>query len=468
MKKKFSLSILVIVIVSCVLLSCGLIVGAFFLIRAQKNYSPPITATQTAPSLATVVPNQGSTPEPPSSLPEDIDTQMDEIQQDVYTIRGLKMKSDLNRALMTPEELRDTVVNEFFKDYMPEDAENDVKVLSALGLLQPGFDLRQFYLDLYSEQIAGYYDSETKEMYVISGKGFTGMERMTYSHEFTHVLQDQNYDLENGLKLNEAYCKNETEYCAAASALVEGDATLTEQFWLLQYSTDLDKQQLAEFQQTYSSPVFDSAPAYMHKDFLFPYQEGFAFVNDLYGRKKWQAIDDAFLNPPTSTEQILHPEKYPKENPVIVAMPDLVPTLGAGWTELDRNVVGEWYTYLILSSGTNTQFRIDDQEAKDAAAGWGGDTYVYYTSTDPNRNVFAWRSVWDGNRDANEFFTLSKTYGIARWGDVVNESSSSVSWKTSLEGFVTIRKTGAEVLWLYTPDQATQTSLLNLIGGFGE
>jgi hypothetical protein len=111
-------------------------------------------------------------------------------------------------------------------------------------------------------------------MYVVSDEGFNGTERMTYAHEFTHVLQDQTYDLENGLKDNEAYCKNETEYCAAITALIEGDATLSEQYWFYKYSTDLDKSQVQEFQNSYTSPVYDSAPAYMKEDFLFPYQYG--------------------------------------------------------------------------------------------------------------------------------------------------------------------------------------------------
>ena len=39
-------------------------------------------------------------------------------------------------------------------------------------------------------------------------------------------------------------------------------------------------------------------------------------------------------DPPKSTEQIMHPEKYlnkPRDNPLPVTMPDLTKTLGAGW-----------------------------------------------------------------------------------------------------------------------------------------
>ena len=57
---------------------------------------------------------------------------------------------------------------------MPQDA----LVLSTLGLLPNGFDLIDFYTELYSEQIAGYYDDEIGEMFVVQGEGFGGSENV--------------------------------------------------------------------------------------------------------------------------------------------------------------------------------------------------------------------------------------------------------------------------------------------------
>ena len=72
MEKKVGISLLVLIISGCVLLSAALIVGGYFLLRAQKNYTPP-----TATAALTVVPT-------PSTA-----AQMDEIQQQVMEIRGL-------------------------------------------------------------------------------------------------------------------------------------------------------------------------------------------------------------------------------------------------------------------------------------------------------------------------------------------------------------------------------------------
>jgi hypothetical protein len=368
---------------------------------------------------------------------------------------------------MTPEELQDRVINEFFADYTDEDVERDVKVLSTLGLVDYGFDLRQFYLDLYSEQVAGYYDSETKEMYVIAGETFAGPERMTYAHEFNHVLQDQYYDLENGLKLNQEYCETDTEYCAAVSALVEGDSTLTEQYWLIQNGTKQDQQDILKFQESYSSPVYDSAPNFMKEDFLFPYLQGFDFVYNLYQTGGWNAVDAAFLNPPVSTEQIMHPDKYPTDLPENVEMPDFSGVLDGSWEEIDRNVMGEWYTYLILARGWTDQFMMDDEDSKVAAAGWDGDTYVFYSPVGSSDYLFAWRSRWETSQDMNEFFNQSREYGLARWGIPTANTSTVVTWESETDGTILMRRAGNDVLWLMGSKAVNFDEALNLLQDFG-
>jgi hypothetical protein len=406
------------------------------------------------------------TPSEDGTISPDISRQMDQIQQQVENIRGLNLKTDLKRALMTPAELKDTVINDFFKDYTKEDAAKDTRVLSTLGLLEPGFDLLKFYQDLYSEQIAGYYDSETKEMYVIAGEAFGGTERMTYAHEFNHALQDQTYDMENGLKLNDDNCKVDTEYCAAVTSLVEGDSTFVETQWVLKDSTNQDKKDILSFQESANFPIYDSSPAYMKEDFVFPYQYGYTFVEGIYNKGGWQAVDNAFKNPPVSTEQILHPEKYPSDKPVKVEMPDVAGMLGEGWSELENNVMGEWYTYLILALGRSDKIQMDQDTAKTAAAGWAGDTYLYYAKDDSSDYLFTWRSLWESPQDANEFFDLSRSYGKARWGIPEDDSSWSVSWTSDTDGKITMRKSGESVLWLMSSTAELNSSALNLFTDF--
>jgi hypothetical protein len=443
MSKKIILTVLAFLLVACALTSIACVSGAIALPKSRATSTP-----------------FSYTPQPTLTVEE----QMDEIQQQVLAYRGLDLQSDLVRDLMTSAELKEQVNTEFFEDYTAEDAKSDAEELSAMGLLDADFDLLTFYQELYAEQVAGYYDNITKEMYVVSDGGFGGMERMTYAHEFTHVLQDQTYDMENGLNYNDETCEADSEYCAAVSALIEGDASLSEYYWFFKYGTDKDKQQLSEFQQSYTSPVYDSAPAYMKMDFLFPYDQGYNFANYLYAEGGWDAIDAAYANPPVSTEQILHPERYPDDYPIKVDMPDLLNTLGNGWEEVDRNVMGEWYTYLILAYGRDASFQLDDETATTATEGWGGDTYVYYSNTNNNKFAYVWLSQWDTATDADEFYQASLTYGNARWGTSSPDGSAS-TWHSPTDGFIYMAQSGNQVLWLMAPSKDLQTSILNSIPG---
>jgi hypothetical protein len=169
-------------------------------------------------------------------------------------------------------------------------------------------------------------------MFVVKGSGFTGVERDTYAHEFTHALQDQHFDFKGKLNYSEESCQEDSERCAAIQSLIEGDATLTEMTWLQTYATQQDIMDLQSFYQSYQSPVFDSAPAYMKLDFMFPYDQGYTFVQSLFGQGGYAAIDKAFTNQnPLSTEQILHPNRYPSDTPIPVDLPELANTLGSDW-----------------------------------------------------------------------------------------------------------------------------------------
>ena len=104
--------------------------------------------------------------------------------------RGLEPNGDFTRQMFTPEELRQRVLDDFLEDYSREEAKTDVISTAAFGLIEPDFEFYDFYIDLLSEQVAGFYDNETKEMAVIQGEGWGGPERMTYAHEYFHALQD--------------------------------------------------------------------------------------------------------------------------------------------------------------------------------------------------------------------------------------------------------------------------------------
>jgi hypothetical protein len=427
----------------------------------------PGTQTPTVDEGSTPGTDPGSTPEddptsPASGLPADIARQMDEIEQQVIRLRGLSPTGEVSRALLTPAELRQHVIEDFLEDYTEEEARDDSLTLAAFGLLEPDFDLYEFYIELFSEQVAGFYDDETKSMYVIQDQGFRGQQRLTYAHEYVHALQDLNYDFENGLQYNDQACEEDSERCAALQALIEGDASFLEVEWFTNHATSRDVADIQEFYSNYESPVFDRAPAFMREDFIFPYDAGYAFVEYLYSQGGWQAIDQAYANPPVSTEQILHPERYPDDLPIPVDLPDLGETLGEGWREIDRGVMGEWYTYLILAFGLDANARLETSRAQEAAAGWGGDSYVVYINDDSGQTVMVLHTIWESNGDADEFSTAFQEYARGRFGSPASGQGDITTWEDAA-GRTEFRRDGETTTWILAPDQETALTVQELV-----
>ncbi len=398
------------------------------------------------------------TPYPTSILDAPLTKEIDQIQTQVDQERGLQPEHQVPVVLLSPDEVRQNVTNDYETDYTDEDAANDVLELSTIGLLDPGFDLRGLMINLLSEQIAGYYDNETQEMFVVQGQGFQGPERLTYSHEYTHVLQDQNYDIENGLNYNDDACEQDSERCAAIQALLEGDATLSEIIWFQNYSTDTDKQQISDFYDSLNTPVYDSAPEFMKEDFVFPYNQGETFVQDIYSNGGWSAVDAVYQNPPVSTEQILHPNLYPSHKPIPVTLPDLTNTLGSGWREVSNNQMGEWYTYLILTRGVNENARLDDNTAQSATAGWGGDNYVVLHNDATGQTAFVMKTVWDSTKDAAQFASAFEKYANTRF-EVSASKQGNVSTWTYDGGVTTLYQSGDTTIWITAPDPAAIQNL---------
>jgi hypothetical protein len=402
------------------------------------------------------------TPYPTSVLDTQLATEINLLQTQVIEERGLQPKHPVPVVLLSTDQLRQNVVTDYEADHTDEEVSDEVLEDSILGLIDPGFDLRALEINLQSEQIAGYYDPETAEMFVVQGQGFQGPERLVYSHEYTHVLQDQNYDIEHGLKYNDDTCEADSEYCGAVQALIEGDATVSEFIWLYYYATAQDKDQVDAFNNSLKTPIFDSAPAFMQDDLLFPYNQGSTFVMDFLNNGGWSAVDAVYHNPPVSTEQILHPSLYPSDTPVPVDLPDLITTLGAGWREVTRNQMGEWYTYLILARGVNANARLDDTTAQAAAAGWGGDEYLVLHNDDTNASAFVMKAVWDTANDASEFASGLEKYANTRFGVAATQQGDTLTWSYS-GGYSSLYLSGDTTIWIITPDSTTAQTITGLV-----
>lgn len=409
--------------------------------------SPSVTGT---PLAATPTSDVSPTLAATNALPAEWVKQMDTIQQQVLSYRQLTLKNPVLRDVLTSNQLSQKVKTDFFKNYTADDARKDARSYFAFGWLPANFDLLNFEINLQTEQVAGYYDNETKQMYIVSNEGFKGEERVTYSHEFTHILQDQNFDIKNGMKYSDADCKNDSERCAGIQALLEGDAVISETTWLQQFGTAQDRQDIQDFYNGLKMPVMDSAPVFFKDDLLFPYQQGFEFVQSIFDRGGYAAVNAAFKAPPVDTRQILHPDDYPAVKPVKITLLDLTTKLGGNWKRIDNGVLGEWDTYLLLIDGVDSKTHLPMATARTAAAGWSGDAYAVYDSGGSDIPILTLVTQWETANDAKEFVSAFTRYGNARWGKSTT-SGSIVTWQTP-GAAVSLEQNGQKTTWILAPN----------------
>jgi hypothetical protein len=326
-----------------------------------------------------------------------------EIRDAVSAIRGLQPTADVDPVTIDGDQLRTNLEAEFDQENRAEDLRFSEESLILLGLLPPGSSLRALTLDFQGGQVAGYYSPDKKELYVVSRSGRVGAaEEVTYAHEFTHQLTDQRFDLSKFA----VDATNQSDRTLAQLALIEGDAVSVQTTWMLQ---NLSSEQMGELLAASLDPealaALQRAPAYLRETALFPYQNGQAFVTGLLSSGGYDAIDAAYVDPPASTEQVLHPRKYAlREAPVEVNLPaDLATTVGAGWTEAGQDTLGEFILRLWL-----TQHGASLGVATAAAAGWGGDRLVLLRGPSGALTVGI-RTVWDTAADADEFSGAART-----------------------------------------------------------
>jgi hypothetical protein len=188
----------------------------------------------------------------------------------------------------------------------------------------------------------------------------------------------------------------------------------------------------------------------MQEDFLFPYQQGKDFVETLYQAGGWSAVDQAYLNPPLSSEQILHPDRYPADMPTPVDLTLQPADLGVGWDEIDRGVMGEWYTALVLFSGLDPNGRINRSQALDAAAGWEGDAYAVFYNASLNQTVMVLLTEWEDEAEAVEFTQAFQKYASLRFGQASGGTPDENLWDTE-QGIHVLNLQDTTTAWVLAP-----------------
>jgi hypothetical protein len=295
----------------------------------------------------------------------------------VSRARGLSILRPVKSQVLPRKELIAYVKGRVTKEIPAEAIVHEGRVLSLLGFLPTDYDYLAGTLDLLDAQLAGLYEPNDGTMYIAADLD-DAVADSTLDHELTHALQDQHYDLKSRTK----YAPGKSDAQEALSALSEGDAMSTMVDVLLRRQkappgrTSLDvpdamwKAQAAGMNEGKSA----SAPAFMKAELVAPYIDGTLFVQALRRAGGWAAVDSAWRDPPSSTEQLLHLDKWnAREAPLVVSPP---PPPDASWTVADTDTYGELELRTMLSQW------FGEEDGAYLAAGWGGDRGVLFERGD--------------------------------------------------------------------------------------
>jgi predicted small secreted protein len=356
----------------------------------------PTVAEATNTPEPTAVPTETATPAPPPTISLDtteIKRQVEQVKSEAAAMRGLKPRAAVPEHFISQDEMQYYMTQETLREYSVEEAHLDTLQLWLLMFIDdPELDLRQLEIEFAGESILGFYDHEKKELYVRTDQPtLSPGGRMTMAHEFVHSLQDQYYDLQKLLPMDLDH-----DQSMALRALVEGDATVSGYLYASEYMSAGDFDKVFKEGDDVAPPVPGRAPVYLQEGWQFPYVYGSNFILTIAEPGVYKPINKAFTDPPRTSEQIMHPEKYlesPRDVALPVELPPLTDTLGAGWTYKLSDTLGEFDLQVML--------RENFIEQPEASEGWGGARYDLYVNGKDALAIMG--SRWDTKLDASEF-----------------------------------------------------------------
>ncbi len=360
-------------------------------VHAQPAGSPPPAPAATAAQIT----------------PERLDALVREVSAAVEGLRGLKFKTPVKAQIIAPKVAREGFKAKI-KPREAEEARHTQHAFVQLGLIPPRTDLIIAYLDRAEKDVLGYYDPETKQLYVMERVAEEDV-RPVLAHELTHALEDQHYDFRTMAK----EASGNDDRATAVSAVIEGSAMAAMIAYVTRRSTPLEAVSKVEKSESRRAERLRGAPSFVQQTVILPYLLGFSFL--LRGSPwLWEngvptdEVNEAYAHPPRSTRQILHPEQYWggkwRKDPPPLTLADISKTLGPGWTKAVEGSIGE----LGLAVLTGSTLDINQPEAllpsrwtNEAATGTTGDVYHHYVNGPKRFTVLLTR--WETMRDAEQF-----------------------------------------------------------------
>ena len=357
----------------------------------------------------------------------------DSLMPEIARVAGLPFKQPPRLAVRTKAQFRAYVEHKMAADLPPAELAGVTAAYRLFGMIPDTLDLRRFLLSLYDEQVAGLYDPDSATLYVLRSSELTldpAAVRLTIAHELVHALQGQYVHLNDVINL-----RGDNDRRTAGQTVMEGQATLVSMLVISHLTPDdlptlwgEDHGVTQTAQQM--MPVFASAPLVIRQTLVFPYFAGADFVK--WFRKAYPDSEPFGAALPTSTEQILHPDRYSAHD-APVALKFAPSPAGAMW----EDNLGELETQVLLTTLSGR-----DSTGTNGATGWGGDRYVVLR--DGAGEALVWWSVWDTPAAATRFRALLAHY----WGSAHRSTQRRFTVDSALvSGHPAVRLVDAPAGW---------------------
>ncbi|MFQ5849414.1 MAG: hypothetical protein ACE5JU_02355 [Candidatus Binatia bacterium] len=363
----------------------------------------------------------------PQTLPPTSPLSFKELKQTVSRIRKLPFQYEVSLESKGTNEIHAPLDKSSLQEPRNQKPPEVARVYARLGLLPEAVDLPRAVTEFRLFQLGARYDSRSKKIIVAqkprkpgytfwnsaqgseNEKGEIG-KRFLLTQALTHALQQQHFRWEEKLRKIDA-----EDQRLAFRALLQGDAALV---GLTHLIGDPKKNQqkildgikgLALLVGRMEEEIPQISELLRHK-VLFEYLYGSQFVIWAYSLKGWEGVNRLYSDPPISTEQILHPEKYfvRREDPVLVIPWSLIRRFGNSGRKIFDESLGEFLIRALLSRN------LSNEQAAQAAAGWAGDHLLAFQQA--KEVVLAWTTVWDNPEEALEFYEAYRQALETRYG----------------------------------------------------
>jgi len=294
-----------------------------------------------------------------------MDPVVKEVQAFVETNRGHKFLRPVTVSLADDNTFKD----QYLGTHQPDKAEVEKATgeMRALGFVPAGFDLTAAENDSW-EDVVGFYNFKTKAL-VVRGTNVSPYAKETLAHELTHALDDQLFKLDRP----QVYAARD-EQGDSFQALTEGDAVHVQKAYYDAMSPADRASADAEEDRYGNQPQgAQAAPPALGLFGVYPYVEGYGFVDALVKKDGQAGVDRAFNNAPVSSAQVMFPERYVGGNKYKVSMPGASAAITAPKADgviIDHGVIGQFGLFVMLQRTMGVRL------AGLAASTWEGDQYV--------------------------------------------------------------------------------------------